>query len=90
MMIARLGLYLALSFSLSSLECHWNTPEFWCFIALFWAADALGHIEGAEAVRDAYEELLDDAIKQIKHIHSLLDAARDQARINEIKPKDIV
>ena len=55
MLLARIALYLTLGWILANaLDCHLDRWEFWCIMALFWAAEAATRID---TVRTLEEEL---------------------------------
>ena len=44
-MLTRIALYSTLGYLISLLGHGWDTTEFWCVLALFWASDQLTRIE---------------------------------------------
>ena len=71
MLLARLALYLTLGWILSNaLECHIDSWQFWCIMALFWAAEASTRID---TVRTLESELRVE-------IARLLELRREQER----------
>ena len=44
-MLTRIALYSTLGTLLRALGHSWDTTEFWCVLALFWAGDQLTRIE---------------------------------------------
>jgi len=57
-MIARIALYSTLGYLLDQgLECHWDSWQFWCIIALFWASEHLSRTETLSYVAEEVERL---------------------------------
>ena len=57
-MIQRIALYATLGTLLDQgLECHWNTWQFWCVLALFWASEHLTRVEVVEDIQQEVERL---------------------------------
>ena len=48
-MLTRIVLYSTLGTLLHALGHGWDTTEFWCVLALFWASDQLSRIELADS-----------------------------------------
>ena len=53
--VTRVILYSTLGYLLSVLGHGWDTTEFWCVLALFWASDQLTRIELA-AIQQAEQK----------------------------------
>ena len=75
-MLQRTLLWATLGTLCSALGMAWDSAEFWCFIALFWAANHLGQQDG---YRSAVVDMLD-----------MLRTHRDALEALQKKLKEIV
>ena len=57
----RVALYATLGTLCGALGYVWNSPEFLCFLALFWAADHTGRATGREVAEAECQHILRQA-----------------------------
>ena len=70
-MLARIALYTTLGTLCSVLGYTVATAEFWCFLALFWAADTLGRYDGFNSGMQTARELLVKAQEMLTQAQNL-------------------
>ena len=75
----RIALYAALGLLCNSLELHWDTTGFWCFGALFFAADTIARREGFEVgVAQGIEMITDMSEQQRTEVMALVKEAQKE------------
>ena len=57
MWLAGLVLYAVLGLVLTTLDCHVDDWQFWCVIALFWAAAKIARIQAEQEILDTLDSL---------------------------------
>ena len=73
-MLARIALFTTLGTLCSVLGFHVATAEFWCFLALFWAADTLGRYDGFNSGMQTARDLLVKAQECLTQAQNLREA----------------
>ena len=73
-MLARIALFTTLGTLCSVLGFHVATAEFWCFLALFWAADTLGRYDGFNSGMNEAKQLLVKAQACLTEAQNLREA----------------
>lgn len=84
-MIERIALYCTLGILIDSLGVPSGGWQFWCLLALFWAADWLARQEGENTAAAWYEDALDHAAKGMVEQRELIN--RYQRQINELEQR---
>jgi hypothetical protein len=82
-MIERIALYATLGLVIDSLEVTAWSWQFWCLIALFWAAEWLARDEGHRDAAWEYADALQDAAEGIKRANML--ATQYQQQLKELR-----
>jgi hypothetical protein len=56
MLLARLAVYSILGWLLDRLGHGWQTTEFWCVVALYWAAEQIARVETQQQLLKELEQ----------------------------------
>jgi hypothetical protein len=79
-MLTRLALYTTLGLVCWALGHEWTTPEFWCILGLFWAADRLGLEAGKQqGAMEGISAYIRMNTQEQEHIRGLV---RDWEKLN--------
>ena len=75
--LQRIAVYAALGVVMTSVDLHWDTPAFWCTLALFWTSNYLERREGLEVgIASGIEMLADMTDEQRNEVIALVKQAQ--------------
>jgi hypothetical protein len=90
-MLIRIALYSTLGVLCNALGFHWDSPEFWCFIGLFWSAETLARQEGEHIGISKVLSMHIVKISNLKRMIARLEAGGDvdsKELVNELLKDD--